>query len=71
MEQVTPLVDAEVGYSTGRIIQDNLFRCIVQRKAVLADQRLAHMCRKYPYMITIGISFPFAVLTIKAVANWK
>jgi len=71
MEQVTPLVNVEVGYSTGRIFQENLFRRIVRKNTVQADLSLVLMCRRYPYMITTGISFPYAVLIIKALVNSK
>ncbi len=71
MEQVTPLVNVEVGCSTGRTIQDNLFRCIVQKYAAQADLSLALMCRRYPYMITTGISFPYAVLITRAQESSK
>jgi len=68
---VTPLVDVEVGYSTGVTTQDNLFRCIVQKYAAQADLSLAHMCRKHRNSITTGTSFPYAVLITRAQESSK
>jgi len=71
MEQVTLLVDVEVGYSTGRTTQDNFFRYIVLKYTAQADLRLAHTCRKHRDPIITGTSFPCAVLITRARENSK